>query len=85
MGTSRSGQYIRRKRCLQIYRKMTHGERESVERLAIRIHLGTITRVHQLARILSDIERAYNAMYFFYDLSEAISAYLQKWPPRWRP
>jgi hypothetical protein len=53
-------------------------ERESVERLAIRIHLGSITRVHQLARILSDIERAYNAMYFFYDLSEAISAYLQK-------
>jgi hypothetical protein len=59
-------------------------ERKSVERKAIRIRLGTITRVHQLAGILSDIERAYNATYFLSDVDNLISPYRLpwwEWPP----
>jgi hypothetical protein len=54
---------------------MAHSERDET----VRAELGDSLYVHQLAEVLSDLAWAYNALYYFFDLSEDLISLGRSW------
>lgn len=48
-----------------------------------RIHLGTIVHLRDFAEVLNDLNRAYNAIYLFFDIAGDVEDLASRWGDNW--